>query len=285
MDFFKNEDNSEEIKRDIAFQTITSIRDAISIASRKSHPPTYEQSLRIIHDIDPELYEEFDNILTEKNENDIVKYYKEEAKLQSQITEKNIDAADLINTEINRLKELMTNAEAKKQDTKHIKRRIAQLYSGLQNLEPRKVSENAILVKDFSQTKRKFLGDEIASDYKYVDYALPRDRFLRIRLLHPDKEEHVSGADLVYEQYNILTDEVRFLFLQYKTWDDGTIYISQHKNLIPQLKKLENVLCKSNCCDKPIDNTDLTDFRLPYCTAFLRPTDKLQHQNSKMVSS
>lgn len=285
MEFFSSKDNNIGEKRDVAFQTVVGIRDAVSIATRKSQPPTYEQSLRLIHDLDPDLYETFNNILSEKNDSDLVKYFKEEAALQTQISGKTIDASELMSKEIKRLNNLMIRAQAKNQDIKNIKRRIAQLYSGIENLKPRSFTENAILVRDFSQLDRSFLGDKIISEYKYVDYALPRDRFLRLRLLHPDKEEHISGADLLYEQYNLKTNQVRFLFLQYKTWDDGIIYFSQHQNLIPQLKKMEKMLCNSKCCDSPDQESDLIDFRMPYCSGFLRPTDKLQHEKAKMVSS
>lgn len=61
----------------------------------------------------------------------------------------------------------------------------------------------------------------------YVDYKIAKDRFLRIRLLHPDKAEHILGADLIYEQYDVDTEKVRIAVLQYKTWENGVLYFSQ----------------------------------------------------------
>lgn len=283
MDFFENEENSEESKRDIAFQTLVSIRDVVSIAQKKQQPPTYEQAFRLLYDLDEELYNEFDKILSEKNDNDIVKLYKEEALLQSNSGNK-IEPAELIEKEIDRLKGLKKQTNSTKEQTKYINRRISQLYGALENLKPRHLTENAILVRDFAQLDRsKLFGEKIFEDYKFVDYALPSDRFLRLRLLHPDKEEHITGADLIYEQYNVVNEQVRFLFLQYKTWQDGVIYFSQHQSLKPQLVKLQNILCNKSYCKEELLSTP--KFRFPCCSGFLRPTDKLQRQNSKMVSS
>ncbi|UOE50346.1 hypothetical protein MTO98_04575 [Mucilaginibacter sp. SMC90] len=285
MFFFYDDGLDEDKKRDIAFQTVVGIRDTINLAKKQQQPATYEQSLRLIYDLDPELYRDFDRILTEKNDNDIVKLYREEAKLQSEISGKKIEPEDLIEKEIDRLKTLKSDAEAKLQDVKHINRRIAQLYSAIENLKPRHLTENAILIRDFAQLDHSTVfGEKIMSDYKYVDYVLQKDRFLRLRLLHPDREEHITGADLIYEQYDLINNKVRFVFLQYKTWDNsGILYFSQHENLKPQLLKLKTTLCDCEFCDPPISED--FNYRMPYCCAFLRPTDKLQIKNSKMVSS
>src|SRR5258707_902942 len=100
--------------------------------------------------------------------------------------------------------------------------------------------ENAIrLFHDFSP---ELYQDIIGSDDFYVDYDLKHGKYLRIRLLHPDEAEHITGADLVYEQHNEKTRQIRILFLQYKIWEDGVIYYSKAKNLEAQLRKLESVL-------------------------------------------
>ncbi|MGN6178652.1 MAG: hypothetical protein ACTHNW_05700 [Mucilaginibacter sp.] len=284
MKISKKDLQIDQITRDIAFQTIVGLRDTINIAKKHTQPATYEQSLRLVYDLDEDLYYDFINILTEKNDNDIVKLYKEEARLQSSIQSKKIEPVELIEVEIDRLKKLKIDAEAKQQDVKHINRRILQLYAALENIKPRRLTENAILVRDFAQFDRSdIFGEQIVSEYKYVDYSISKSRFLRLRLLHPDQEEHITGADLVYEQYNLIENKIRFAFLQYKTWEDGKLYFSQHPNLKPQLQKLKSTLCDCSYCDAPT-NEEWT-YRMPHCSAFLRPTDKLQYQNSKMLSS
>lgn len=283
MDFFSNKNIDEEQRRNVAFQALVAMRDTLNIARRAPQPPTYEQSLRIFHDLDPEIYSAFDNLLSEKNDNDLVKYYREEAKLQTTSQNQTIEPAALIEKEITRLDILKKQSEAKQEDTKYINRKIGQLYAALENLKPRLLSENAILMQDAFHTERDYCNEVVYTDCKFVDYSLSKNRHLRIRFLHPDTAEHITGADLIYEQVDLEMNKIRFVFLQYKTWSDGAIYFSQHKNLMPQLEKLQCTLCNKGYCEHP--HSENFNYRLPYCCGFLRPTDKLQYKNSKMVSS
>jgi hypothetical protein len=89
---------------------------------------------------------------------------------------------------------------------------------------------------------------------------------------------------LIYEQHDEETGQIRILFLQYKIWDKGILYFSQAKNLDKQLEKLERCICHNNFCSAP-ELDGIAEYRFPYCSAFLRPTDKLQQQNEKLVSS
>ena len=73
----------EEFKRDIAFNVVVSVRDAISIAKKRSIPATYEQALKLTHDLDENLYNFCSAQLTKKNENDTVKLFKERAEAES----------------------------------------------------------------------------------------------------------------------------------------------------------------------------------------------------------
>lgn len=56
---------------------LISLRDAISIAQKQPTPPTYEQALRIVNDIDENLYKFCSSQLSKKNENDTVKLFRE----------------------------------------------------------------------------------------------------------------------------------------------------------------------------------------------------------------
>ncbi|WP_291146399.1 hypothetical protein [Flavobacterium sp. UBA7680] len=266
----------------IAFQTVSGIRDAVSIATRKQFPPTYEQSLRFLYDLDEGLYNEFEKLLSEKNDSEIVRQYKEEAILSSGNGEQT-DPVDLIDAEIERLKILTSKSSLEKKDLRATNAKIARLHAARESLKPRHLTENAILVRDFAQIdRREIFGEVLDNGYKYVDYEITENRFLRMRLLHPDKEEHITGADLIYEQYDIESEKVRFLFLQYKTWEDGRIYFS-NGNLNEQLAKLRKTLCDCNFCEHPSSKEET--FRMPHCCGFLRPTDKLQKHKNKMVSS
>jgi hypothetical protein len=102
-------------------------------------------------------------------------------------------------------------------------------------------------------------------------------------LLHPDKPEHITGADLIYEQHDEENRRLRFSFLQYKIWEKGVIYINEANRVETQLLKMKNKLCDSGFCNGPSDMN--SDYRFPYCCAFLRPTDKLIPKNNKLISS
>lgn len=92
------------------------------------------------------------------------------------------------------------------------------------------------------------------------------------------------GADLIYEQYDVETEKMRIAVLQYKTWNNGVLYLNQSNNIESQLSKLKNNLCNGGFCKQPFHLEGQLDYRFPYCCAFLRPTDKLQNSDSKMIS-
>lgn len=285
MDYFFSETVNENDKRNVAFQTVVGIRDAISIAKRTEQPITYEQALRTVFDFDESLYEQFTSLLTEKNENDLAKSYKEEARIRSRQMNSLIKPENLIAEEIKKYQQLIQQGKDNNEDVTYSRNRFLQLCAALESLKPRRVSEHAVLNRDFNHSSRKELYNKVLEqNYHSIDYLISRNRFLRLRLLHPDKAEHVTGADLLYEQYNMETYKVRFVFLQYKMWENGMIYFSRSGNLVEQIQKMKKCLCDYNYCERSAD-TASPMYRFPYCAGFLRPTDKLQHEKSKMVSS
>jgi hypothetical protein len=274
-----------EQKRDLAFNIVVSIRDAISFAQKKSVPPTYEQALRITYDIDENLYNFCSGQLTKKNENDTVKLFKEKAAAESIKQGIQITVSELLSDEIKSYRELLNTPNLDKENTRFLKTHIASLEAALENVKPRRLSEHRILERDFCKIDRTHLGAEkFFETDNYVDYKIANDRFLRIRLLHPDKAEHILGADLIYEQYDVDTEKVRIAVLQYKTWENGVLYFSQASNLEAQMLKLKTHLCDNNFCAQPKHLNGQLDYRFPYCCAYIRPTDKLQNSDSKMIS-
>ncbi|KPH12970.1 hypothetical protein [Chryseobacterium sp. ERMR1:04] len=105
-DYFLNDEIPEDERRDTAFQTVNAIRESVTLAKNSSLPITYEFAFSIIYDLDKELYESIINLLVSKNENEIVKYYKEIAEALS--SEDNIlDPIDLIQKELNELEDIL----------------------------------------------------------------------------------------------------------------------------------------------------------------------------------
>jgi hypothetical protein len=77
----------------------------------------------------------------------------------------------------------------------------------------------------------------------------------------------------------------RITAIQYKIWNGTSLYLSQANNLEKQMNKMRSVFCDAGFCDSPAGGTAPQDYRLPYCSAFLKPTDKLQSPNSPLISS
>ncbi|MEM6831549.1 MAG: hypothetical protein AAF551_13645 [Bacteroidota bacterium] len=120
---------------------------------------------------------------------------------------------------------------------------------------------------------------------KHTDYQVSDNRVVRVRLIHPNEGEQSMGADLIYEQHDPNTGKVRFIVIQYKIWNGKGLYWSKDENLASQLKKMSNNLCENKFCLSESGQLATGEFRFPYCTAFLRPTDKLQQVNSSFISS
>ena len=51
--------------------------------------------------------------------------------------------------------------------------------------------------------------------------------------------------------------------------------------MLQQLKKMENFICRNGICECENNNS----YRFPCCSAFLRPTDKLQNPNQALRST
>lgn len=103
MTYFSNPSFDEEERRNIAFQSVIAIRESISMAKKSPQPITYEQALDLIHDLNPEIYKQVTTLLSNKNESDVVKYYKEKAEILSAAPTTLIDA-DIIEHENSRVR-------------------------------------------------------------------------------------------------------------------------------------------------------------------------------------
>lgn len=104
-------------------------------------------------------------------------------------------------------------------------------------------------------------------------------------MLHPDKAEHIVGADLIYETYWDKKRVARLAIVQYKTWNGNTLYLSQSGNLEAQLGKLKSIFCDGQLCKNSDKSARGDSYRLPFCVAFLRPTDEIQSPDSRLISS
>jgi hypothetical protein len=278
----------ENHRREIAFHIVASIREATNVALKQGTPPTYEAALRITHDIDPKLYEFCSRELQNKNDNDIARLFKDKATAASLGKGKEVTAVELLEAEIDEHRNLANQRDLPKAKQKSILKYICSLEAALENMRPRRLMESAILERDFRLIDRSYLGAEnMMQGDSFVDYVLPNNRRLRIRMLHPDRGEQVLGADLLYEKYNMFDETVRIALLQYKVWPDQGVmtYGGNDNRDLAQMNRLYNQTCNNNLCLKPNALDGHHDYRFPYCCAFLRPTDRIQESDSKMFST
>lgn len=282
MSFFSDKEIEEHKRRNIAFQTLIANRELLQLATKKNQPPTYESALGLLNELSPVIYNEITQLLTKKNDSELIQYFKDQAEILSKEQQTEITSIELIESEISRLEHLHEQDKTKKSlTTKLLQHRVAR-----EQMEPVRLTENRILNRDYSKVDRSDYAHKYFENDHFTDFTLDDGEILRIRFLHPDAYEHVTGADLIYEQFNLETEMIRFIMLQYKTWENGVMYVSQAANLEAQMTKMKKLLCdRDYCCGSNDTNHANTQFRLPYCSGFIRPTDKLQENNSKLMSS
>lgn len=275
-------------KQQLSFQMLVCMRDVISIAKKTSTMPTYERSLELFHDFSPELYLQISTNLPQRNLSDEAKLYVALAEVESKKLQKEVTPLEVLDDQISDFEEKLEEIDKTEDYDSYrvLSQKVGNLGEVRKSLKPRKLSENRILNRDNALADRRDYGAQfVQSDDFRVDYRLSKTKYLRIRLLHPDKPEHVTGADLIYEQHNEKTGMVRILMLQYKTWENGILYFSQAANLSDQAQKMHDNLCKKDFCLTQKTSEGKVAYRFPCCSGFLRPTDKLQFEKSKLVSS
>ncbi len=281
MSYYSNSNFDEDDRRNNAFQFLNSLREAVSIAKRTQQPIPYQKTLEIVKQANPDLAKDISALLTKRNESEEVRYYKQKAALESNISIKQVSPEQLIKNDISDHKRLLKLGD---QDDL-IKKKIWALNAALEYFEETDISENSILNHDFNlPIREKFFGKPLYANEKVKDFWLDKKRVLRLRFLHPDKAEHILGTDLIYEQFDLKKRKVRFAHLQYKTWDEKKVIYFSSGNIGDQIDKMTINLCKSGLCDAD-DLTNSVFYRFPHCSAFLRPTSKVYRPDSTMVSS
>lgn len=281
MTYFSDKSQDEDSRRNDAFKFLIAMREALTIAQRSQQPVPYKKTRDLMYDIDPKLHEEISELITKRNPSDLVKYYTQKAELLSAEKGEIISPESIIESDLKAEEKLLTLGD----NVGLIKRRIYELQTALEHFQPEDISENFILNHDFSLVSRHdFFGKKIYDTAKVKDYKLTGNRILRMRLLHPDKAERIIGSDLVYEQFDLKNERVRFIHLQYKTWNTNVLYFSQG-NVVEQINKLKDNICESGYCSTTSGSKNSKNYRFPYCSAFLRPTSYLTKPDSSLVSS
>lgn len=263
--------------------TLNAIRGVVRIATKSDMSKgTYANSLDLGGELYPELLGPEHSVLRRMREGETAKEYRQRAELKSLSLSDKISPVDLLDVDIAELQSLIgysKHDKEKRTQVDQLKKRLGLLEKARVELSLVSHSENKLIFRDAYNVDRDL--PEMGFGLGRKDYQLPDGNFLRLRVLHPDRPEHITGADIIYERHDPQTDLVSVVIVQYKIWDDKKLYISD-KRMLSQLDKMRSFSCGKGLCE----NSDIDGhYRFPCCAAFLRPTDKLQNADQKFIST
>lgn len=277
MEEFKNNEEYKTYQTEWALLNL--VRELRGI-SNKGATPTYYSAIKLAMQVMPEIFNEKSHIVKRHHEPELVRSYRQQAEAQSQLQGKNVTPIEVLDERITILDKLIATEIS---DKDLLRKELDKLQSIRPLFLPKSIQEDFILEHDVKSMKFGIQPIEIKA--KSADYKVSENRVIRVRLIHPNEGEQSMGADLIYEQYDPEKRKVRFIMIQYKIWDGELLYWSQAKNLEPQLEKMKENLCEKGYCKCENGNNFASTFRYPFCSAFLRPTDKLQFKDSAFTSS
>jgi hypothetical protein len=272
----ESEDFEEGLRNqlDTEFNVVCALREVINCARRKDYT-TYKQALALAETLAPEQYAPGKRLLLGARVSDEARYFREVAEAESNMRGESVSAFEVVQREISGLE---GNLEFNP-DADLMKKRLDRLEIVGRELRATRRTEGRSILGDVFRTKRALLVSGEGDGY--MEYRLDRYRFLRIRMLHPDIPEHKLGADVIYEHLDWRNRTARLAMVQYKTWDRRSFH--EGPRVKKQLEKLRSFGCAAGLCqDEPGAKPP---YRLPFCTCFLRPTDRVQYPNSDLVSS
>lgn len=263
--------------------TLSAIRGLTKIAVKGDLAmATYDNALEFGGELYPALLGPDASILRRERESDTAKEYRQRARLKSIKQGSEVKPLQLLGVDISELKELLDISKQNKSDrakVDQLKRRLAILVAAEKELNPVPHTENQLIFRDALAVERTVPA--LHSGQAYRDFELPDSNILRIRVLHPDKPEHITGADIIYERHSPIEEGASIVAVQYKIWEDKVLHLSDER-MQSQLTRLKMFTCDKKICDQPeIANT----YRFPCCAGFLRPTDKLQRADQSFVST
>jgi hypothetical protein len=262
---------------DVEWLSSVALREVIGIAQKET--PTYGETLGVASLLAPKLFSE-ESLLLAANEGILIKQYRQKADALSTQRNKEVTAMDAIGVDIDEYSELLQQSN---KDKDILRRHYKNLINARARLTDEKYTETQSILRDISYYGKTLLITNEGKGYK--DFQVAKDRGLRLRMLHPDPWEHVLGADVIYETHWEAKKLVRIVAVQYKMWDNKRIYTSQTKNLADQITKLHKQFCKRGYCKAFSKSSRKNSYRLPYCSVFLRPTDKIQVADYKLLTS
>lgn len=269
----------ENNRIDQEWLVVSMARELIKIASKgNDEKSTYKNAIAFAGELYPDLLGE-SSLLRRQDESITTKEYRQKADMKSRKEGKNVSALKLVQDDIEELKGLIKVSRISVQDVHLLQKKLSQLTKAKRELDPESHTEGQLIFRDSHVINKNLPG--LGTGKAYRDFELADDKILRMRVFHPDKMEHISGADFIYERFNKKTRKVNIILVQYKIWEDREMYVSDER----MQKQLNRMKCFS--CDNKLCNSRQQDnkYRFPCCTSFLRPTDKLQNPEQTFMST
>jgi hypothetical protein len=276
MDLSEN----ERSRLDVEWMTTSALRDGMAQATGRVEDSTYKQAFALGRQVAPEMYLSVNRILGDPAESQAAQEIRLQARAQSAVDGKTVTPLEYIESEIRKI-ERQIDALDDEQDDRLLKNILQRHQDVRQELQPRENREVKLILGDAVQTGKGLPESGEGDGYK--DYLLNKERILRIRVTHLEAPEDKIGCDLIYENLNCVKKTARIVIIQYKMWERYDQVIHYNPRDDNQNKKMIGATCKSRLCDP--DPTRHRAYRLPNCTAFVRPTDRLQQPHSKTTSS
>ena len=255
------------------------MRELLSLVSEGgAAQSTYDKALAFGAQICPEILGKDVSVIRRYRESDTVKEFRQKAKAKSKISQTEISPLELVRAEIVDYN-AMLKAGLKREETDRLKKRLGELVRAEATLDPQHHTENQVIFRDVDKADRGIPEIDIGLGSR--DFQLPDGNVLRLRVLHPDKPEHISGADVMFERHDRKNETVNIVGVQYKIWIKRQMYLNDDR-MKRQLADMKTFYCDSGLCGRSDGDHE---FRFPHCSAFLRPTDQLQSPDQRLIST
>lgn len=266
-------------------------REGMTIAFRKSI--SYAQAFAAADKCAPEILGR-QELLFGHDESSAARLYRENAasltaKLQRETgsTEKRIRPIEVIDQDIRELEDLLSSGNGYNRMQRAKLDELRNTHREFEEQEIIRRDEPETLLHDWDRgiDLPTFLPQQANN---YHDFALPRERVMRIRFTHTTKAENIAGVDLIYEFHRPKEKKARLAVVQYKLPQNTSKNVIINDKIQEQLDKMRDVFCENELCagpsyhDKPVNNRP---YQLPHCCAFFRPTERLQSLNSRLATT
>jgi hypothetical protein len=268
---------------DAEWITLNAVRGMTKIAVKGDvGKSTYDNALVLGGELYPAMLGSESSILRRHRESDTTTEYRQRARVKSLKQGATVEPLDLVRDDIEELRDLLDVANQGGQNkgrVDQLKRRLGILVDAENELKPVPHTENQLIFRDAYNVERTVPAHGTGREYR--DFELPDANILRVRVLHPDKPEHVTGADIVYERHSPREESASIVAVQYKIWENKSMNLTDGR-MSRQLQNLQRFMCEKTLCSQ---SNETQPYRFPCCAAFLRPTDKLQKPDQAFLSS